>query len=413
MNLLTRLEDWPYIILPITIILSFLLLGWLVEQRVVSQLLSIAREKNLRFSEGVLRSLRGLSILWFGLLGLNIALSLPNLPLFPSLILLSQKLLLVAFLASATWVVAQLSVEILRVYTTGDDGISSLTSLFEFLAKVLIFSCGFLLILSSIGISITPMLTAFGIGGVSLGLALQNTLANLMSGINIITSKKVRPGDYIELRTGEAGYVRDVDLRCTVIEEITNNLLVIPNAQIISSSFRNYSLPDHSLLIPVEVGISYDSDLEKVEKVTLEVMQEIAQLLQPHLGNYKPLILYGKLDYYSIVLTVYLKVVEEEFFQHLTIKHEFIKLLHRRYQQEGIKLPYPILFPYPLAPPLPVIIALASAALLLMRSVLYAARSGDNPLMCVLVTSLKSGFHVLNCITCSFGKSIPIPTINL
>jgi hypothetical protein len=78
MNLLTRLEDWPYIILPITIILSFLLLGWLVEQRVVSQLLSIAREKNLRFSEGVLRSLRGLSILWFGLLGLNIA--LPHFP---------------------------------------------------------------------------------------------------------------------------------------------------------------------------------------------------------------------------------------------------------------------------------------------------------------------------------------------
>ena len=133
MNLLTRLEDWPYIILPITIILSFLLLGWLVEKRVVSQLLSIAREKNLRFSEGVLRSLRGLSILWFGLLGLNIALSLPNLPLFPSLILLSKTFLLVAFLASATWVVAQLSVEILRVYTTGDDGISPLKLLIIFL----------------------------------------------------------------------------------------------------------------------------------------------------------------------------------------------------------------------------------------------------------------------------------------
>jgi small-conductance mechanosensitive channel len=98
----------------------------------------------------------------------------------------------VAFLASATWVVAQLSVEILRVYTTGDDGISSLTSLFEFLAKVLIFSLGFLLILSSIGISITPHAYCLWYWGVSLGLALQNTLANLMSGINIITSKKVR-----------------------------------------------------------------------------------------------------------------------------------------------------------------------------------------------------------------------------
>jgi len=94
----------------------------------------------------------------------------------------------------------------------------------------------------------------------------------------------------------------------------------------------------------VEVGISYDSDLEKVEKVTLEVMQEIAQLLQPHLGEYQPLILYRKFDYYSILLTVYLKVVEEEFFQHLTIKHEFIKLLHRRYRQEGITIPYPIFF---------------------------------------------------------------------
>jgi small-conductance mechanosensitive channel len=167
-----------------------------------------------------------------------------------------------------------------------------------------------------------------------------------MSGINIITSKKVKPGDYIELRTGEAGYVRDVDLKYTVIEEITNNLLVIPNAQIISSSFRNYSLPDKSLLIPVEIGVSYDSDLEKVEKVTLEVMQEIAVSLQPYLTDYQPLIRYRKFDYYSILLTVYLKVVEEDFFEHLTIKHEFIKLLHRRYQQEGIKIPYPISFPY-------------------------------------------------------------------
>jgi small-conductance mechanosensitive channel len=250
-------------------------------------------------------------------------------------------------LASATWVIAQLSVEILRVYTTRDDGVYPLTSLFEFLAKIIIFSFGFLIILGSIGISITPLLTAFGIGGVSIGLALQNTLANLMSGINIITSKKVKPGDYIQLRTGESGYVRDVDLKYTVIEEITNNLLVIPNTQIISSSFRNYSLPDHSLLIPIEIGVSYDSDLEKVEEITLEVMREITKSFQPNLTDYQPLMRYEKFDYYSILLTVYLKVLEEEFFEHITIKHQFIKLLHRRYQEEGITIPYPIAFPYP------------------------------------------------------------------
>jgi small-conductance mechanosensitive channel len=309
-------------------------------------LLQIARQKNFRVSEGILRSLRGFSLLWFGMLGITIALSLPNLPLFPTITLFLKKALLIVFLASATWGVAQLSVEVLRVYTTREDGVSPLTSLFEFLAKVVIFSGGFLVILGSIGISITPLLTAFGIGGVSIGLALQNTLSNLMSGINIITSQKVRPGDYIQLRTGEAGYVRDVDLKYTIIQEITENILVIPNTQILSSSFRNYSLPDRTLLIPVEISISYDSDLEVVETVTREVAREVSRTLQPQIPDDQPLLRYGKFDYYSILLTVYLKVVEESLFEHLEVKHEFIKRLHRRYQAEGIKIPLPMTFPY-------------------------------------------------------------------
>ncbi len=62
----------------------------------------------------------------------------------------------------------------------------SLTSLFEYLTKVLIFSIGFLIIIQSIGIEITALITAFGVGSLSIGLALQNTLINLISGINII-----------------------------------------------------------------------------------------------------------------------------------------------------------------------------------------------------------------------------------
>jgi small-conductance mechanosensitive channel len=346
MNSLIKLQDWPNLVLPLLVIAGCLGLGWVMEKQVIGQLLKISREKNFRFSEGILRSIRGLSFLWFGILGVSIAISLPNLPLFPAIISFLKQGLLVVFLASATLVVAQVSVEILRVYTTGEDGISPLTTLFEFLAKVVIFSCGFLIILGSIGISITPLLTAFGIGGVSLGLALQGTLANLMSGITIITSKKVRVGDYIQLKTGESGYVRDVELKYTVIEEITKNLLVLPNTQILSSSFRNYSLPDRALLIPVEIGISYDSDLETVEKITLEVAREVSSPPQADRVSYQPFIRYAKFDYYSVSLTVYLAVIEEEFFDHLTIQHKFIKRLHRRYREAGITIPVPTTFPY-------------------------------------------------------------------
>lgn len=346
MNSLIKLEHWPDIVVPLLIFLGCLLLGWVFEKRVIGQLLKTAREKNFRLSEGILKSIRGFSLLWFGILGLTIALSLPNLPLFPGFIAFLKDGLLVVFLSSATLVVAQVSVEILRVYTTGDDGISPLTTLFEFLAKIVIFSCGFLIVLGSIGISITPLLTAFGIGGVSIGLALQSTLANLLSGITIITSKKVRVGDYIQLKTGESGYVRDVELKYTVIEEITENLLVIPNTQILSSSFRNYSLPDRTLIVPVELGIAYDSDLETVEKVTLEVAREICGDLATDNAKKFPFIRYGKFNYYSIALTVYLQIAEEEFFDHLTLKHEFIKHLHRRYREEGIEIPVPTGFPY-------------------------------------------------------------------
>jgi small-conductance mechanosensitive channel len=268
-------------------------------------------------------------------------LSLPNLPVYPTLIIIIKKGLAAAFLGSLTLVVARLSVSLLRVYTTGDDGSSPLTSLFEFLTKILIFSVGILIILQSIGIAITPLLTAFGVGGVSIGLALQTTLSNLMSGINIITSKKVRPGDYIRLKTGESGYVRDVELKYTILQEITDNFLVIPNSQLLAGSFSNYNLPDKSLLIPVEINIDYDSDLEQVEAITLEAANEILSQRNKKYNDINKssdcLIRYNKFDYYGINLMVFLRIQEEELFEHLTIKHEFLKKIHNSYKQMGIK----------------------------------------------------------------------------
>ncbi|MBR8831150.1 MAG: hypothetical protein N5P05_003858 [Chroococcopsis gigantea SAG 12.99] len=347
MNLPAKLEDLPFILVPILVIISCLVIGLLFEHKVITKLLKISQTRELKLSEIILQSLRGFSVVWFLILGFSIALSLPSYPIFPALNLFIRKILIISFLGSTTWVIALISVGLLRLYTTRDDGISPLTSLFEFLAKVLIFTIGFLIILQSIGISITPLLTAFGIGGVSIGLALQNTLSNLMSGINIITSKKVRPGDYIQLKSGESGYVIDVDLKYTIVQEITNNLLVIPNTQIITSSFRNYSLPNKSLLIPVDTGVTYDSDLEQVEAVTLEVVREILDSMQPEVAkSYQPFIRYNRFDYSSIILTVYLKVQEDEFFEHIEVKHEFIKKLHQRYKDEGIKISYPLQWGY-------------------------------------------------------------------
>lgn len=333
-------------IIPLSIILCSLLVGVLFKRYFFSRLFKSRTLQGWKIDTILVNPLEKISIFWF-LLG-GISLSLRTLPFHSSILLVTQKLLLATFLGSLTVLVAEISVNILRVYTTKDDGISPLTTLFDFLLKVVVFSIGFLLILQSIGVSMTPFLTAFGVGGVSIGLALQNTLSNLMSGINIITSKKVRPGDYIQLKTGEAGYVRDVELKYTIIQEITDNLMVIPNTKIITSSFRNYSLPDKSIIIPIELAISYDSDLEKVEKITLEVAQETLKnfINAKDTIEYKPFIRYNKFDYFSINLTVYIKIREDEFFEHIKLKHEFYKKLHQQYKIENINIPFPLKLAY-------------------------------------------------------------------
>ena len=192
-------------------------------------------------------------------------------------------------------------------------------------------------LIQSLGIAITPLLTALGIGGVSVGLALQSTFANLFSSINILTAKKLRPGDYIELKTGEAGYVCDITWKHTVIQEINENWLIVPNSKIVSSSFKNYSFPNKELLINVEVGVSYDSDLEQVERITLEVARETITNITGGVSEFNPFIRYQQFDYFRINFIVYLRI--QEFYDSLLIRHEFIKRLHQRYQQEKIEIP--------------------------------------------------------------------------
>jgi len=134
----------------------------------------------------------------------------------------------------------------------------------------------------------------------------------------------------------------------TIVREIPDNFIVIPNAKIVSSTFKNYSFPDREMLVLVTVGVSYDSDLETVEAVTIEVASEIMNEVAGGVSEYQPFMRYERLrlapaiefGYFSINCTVYLRV--KEYLDCLIVRHELIKRLHKRYQRERIKIPFPI-----------------------------------------------------------------------
>lgn len=198
-----------------------------------------------------------------------------------------------------------------------------------------------LIILSSMGVSVTPIIASLGITSLAVALALQPTLENFFSGIQLVMDKPVRLGDFIELDSGEQGFVEKIGWRSTWIRMLPNNIVIMPNSKLSNSKLINYYYPEKELSVPVEVGVHYRSDLEKVEAVCLEVAEHI--LHHHHFGvpTYEPFVLFHTFDSSSINLTVMLRT--REYFNRFFIKSAFIKLLKKRFDEEGIVIPFPIM----------------------------------------------------------------------
>jgi small-conductance mechanosensitive channel len=206
--------------------------------------------------------------------------------------------------------------------------------------RITIIAVGFLIALQSIGISITPLLTALGVGGLAVALALQPTLSNFFSGLHILATKKVRVGDFIRLDTGIEGYVMDISWRSTLVRQLANNMVIIPNAKLAEAIVINTHLPDKDVPVMVEVGVAYDSDLDLVEKVAIETAQEILKTVEGGVKSFDPAVRFHTFGESSINFTVILRV--HEYSQQFLVKHAFVKLLHKRFREKGIEIPFPI-----------------------------------------------------------------------
>ncbi|MGD9380804.1 MAG: mechanosensitive ion channel family protein [candidate division WOR-3 bacterium] len=319
-------------------ILGGFVIGIIVEKVILSRLKRFAKRTSWEGDEIVINSIKGIAILWLGLAGIYVAFS--NLPLKPVIVTVMEKVLLVVILFSATLVLSKIVVGFIGLHGKKTAGGLPSASLFTNISKVVIFALGLLIILQSLGISITPLITALGVGGLAVALALQPTLSNLFAGIQIIVSKQLEPGDWVELDTGAKGFVVDISWRNTTIQELPNNLIVIPNAKLANSVITNFSRPQKKMSVIIQVGVSYDSDLAEVERITKEVAKQVVTEVQGGVPEYEPLIRYHTFADFSINFSVIIRV--KEFVNKYLVRHEFIKALHKRYNEEGIEIPFPI-----------------------------------------------------------------------
>jgi len=331
-------ESLKVYIAPAATIVASAFIGIILQHLIKTSILKAAKKSKWRGDDIIVKGIKGKIILWSVIIGLYAALPMIELP--SEYAGLAQKILMVLVIGSITLVVSSILSGFMKTYTgDGGDTVFS-TSIFAILARVIIFTIGVLIILQSLNISITPMLTALGVGGLAVALALQDTLSNLFAGFHIILTRKVRSGDWIELASGEKGQVVDITWRDTTIKQRRNNIIIVPNSTLASTITTNYSLPQRELHIRVYMGVSYDSDLEHVERVTIEEATEVMKTVKGGVPSHKPFVRYSEFADSSINFYINIKMTSWDRQFYLT--HELIKRIHKRYKKEGIVIPFPI-----------------------------------------------------------------------
>lgn len=332
--IMVDLSSLKEIVLPISLVLGGFLLGVILEAIIRRVVKRVIHETKWELDKNIGHALHRTLIFICTLIGVYGAVH--TVTLERETVAVAHQILLVLMILVITVVLMRFAADLVELYSRRVGGVFISTSIFTNLARTIVFIIGLLMALQSLGISIAPILTALGVGGLAVALALQDTLSNLFSGIHVIASKQVRPGDYVKLNTGEEGYVTDITWRYTTVQTTTNNMIIVPNSKLASAIVTNYYFPEKELFVAVPVVVSYDADLEEIEKLAVETALEVVEATPGAVGSFLPFVRFQKMGQFGVSLNVVFKVAE--FNDQFVIRHEFIRQFHRKAREQGVEL---------------------------------------------------------------------------
>lgn len=330
-NDITLVKDW---FTPMLIAGIILFAGIVIQRIIIIYIKRLAKKTGWKGGLVLASSLRGMIILLSLLSGVYFGMT--KAPVDEQTVQLAHRLHKILLVILLCFIIARILTGLLKAYSIRNDSSKNSLSLFKSIINIIVYTIGLLVMLESFGISITPILTALGVGGLAVALALQDTLSNLFAGIQITLTRTIKPGDYIHLTSGEEGTVTDITWRFTTLLTQSDNMTVIPNSKLATTILTNYSLPKKDLSFSIPVNIAYTSDLDKAERITLEIAET---LMQENGIDTKPIFRYKEFGHSAILFSLSMNI--NDFHQQYPMRHEFIKRLSKRFKAEGIEIPYP------------------------------------------------------------------------
>lgn len=326
------------ILLPLGIFVIIVSAGYLLRRYVLARLSLWARKTDSRMGDAILSAVRAPFLVLCIMLGISVALEFSNFS--KAFVDKADKGLSILAVFAVALVTANILCGFTRIRAERIESVLPVTSIMENIIRIVVYGVGGLIVLNGLGISIAPILATLGVGGLAVALALKDTLSNFFAGFHIVATKQIRVGDYLKLDSGEEGHVSDISWRNTKIRTLAGNFVLIPNMKLTELIVTNYTLQEKDMAVLVDVGVHYDSDLAKVERVTCEVAAEVMKEVPGGVPDFIPFIRYHTFGDYRINFTTILRA--QTFVDQYIVKHEFIKRIHERYAREGIVIPYPI-----------------------------------------------------------------------
>jgi len=309
---------------------------------VVRSLLKRVLRRRMRAPDALaafLKAVRVPSLLWAAVVALWLAIEVSELPRRITAQL--EVAFQVALILSVTFTLASVVAALIGLASERRALGGPVTGLAQTASRVTVLVVGVLVLLSVLGIHITPILTALGVGGLAVALALQDSLANLFAGMHLLADKPIRVGDYVKIADTTEGYVVDIGWRSTRLRMLQNTVVVVPNKKVAESIITNYDLPEPRLSLAIRVSVGYKSDPDHVERALVDEASKGAGLIPGLLAHPAPFVrLIPGFGESSLDFTLNVEVAS--FVDQYVVQHELRKRILRRLRAEGIEIPYPV-----------------------------------------------------------------------
>ncbi len=329
-----------------SVFLLSLLLAFLFHKVIFRLLLRIAIWTPSDFDVRLVAAVRMPMTLGIVLLGGYLALSLPLLDLSDTPQQVVNTIARVLAVILGVFAISSMVSTVFSWYITRSMGDAEPTTaerlmpLFRRICVALVYGLGGLVVLDQLNINISPLIAGLGLGGLAVALAIQPTLANLFAGTYVMTEGVIHTDDYIEMENGVAGYVVDVGWRSTRVRTWSNNLVVIPNSRFAETIITNYQEPSPEVNVYLVCGVSYDTDLAVVERVSYEVMRRVLETEQQAVKEYGCYFGYENFGESNVDFWLFLQAKDR--LGTFIVRSTLMRELHQRFGEEGIVINYPV-----------------------------------------------------------------------